>query len=395
VALVVVTPADPEVAMSRTLARRLTVLTAVGGCLAAAALPAVAQTPVEHQVSVTAVAAGGSRTFAVLKPDLPDTPLSSLTFNGNGEQPFRVVVKDANKGLDGGFEVSASMTNLYFKDLATAKHDLTSIIPSRNLAIAYDSTTPLSATGVTVPVLPQVKVTGTLPTCADPAVATLLGIPPVTDLLDINAVLKLLSGPQRLVCENLGTGAGLPVDGTVTEAPLDLAVPVATSLLGLGDLPLSLAGGQESGAFSHPSYRGPVATADAPANPTPATTKRLMTGRPQVSPSLLTGLNGALATAVGSVYGTADSLIDQNELLTALAGSSPGLVTGLEGLNDPAKVETLLTPLSKTLATLDAAALSKISGDYTARPVLRANTTAARPGTYEGTLTIDFFDGVK
>jgi len=383
--------------MSRSLTRRLTVLTAVGGCLAAATLPALADHDPNHrEVTVTAVSSGGGRTFSVLESGA-DTDLTSLTFNGNGEQPFRVVVKDVDKGLDGGFEVSASMTNLYYWDPVAQKHDYEAMIPSRKLALAYHPTNPLSANGLVVPVLPQVDVSGTLRACTDPTVAGILQIPLLGDLA---ALLKLLSGAERVICEALGQG-GLQVDIRLTEAqPLPLNVPEATTLLGLADLPVSLAGSQQAGAFSQPSYRGAIAAPAAPETPEPATTKRVMTGRPQVSQTLLATLNTALETAVGTVYGTADSLVSESEVLQGVAGISPSLVTGLRELTDQTKVTRLLAPLTSTLGIedlvdLDALSLSTITGDYTARPVLRANTTAARPGTYEGTLTVDFFDGVK
>jgi len=36
-----------------------------------------------------------------------------------------------------------------------------------------------------------------------------------------------------------------------------------------------------------------------------------------------------------------------------------------------------------------------VSGDYIGHPVLKVNPVTTTPGRYEGTLTVDFFDGLS
>lgn len=101
--------------MSRPLVRRLTVLTAVGGCLAAAALPAVAQ-GVTEDVTVSYVAADGTRQFRVTELD-GTTPLADFTFDSSLQKPFRTLVEDNGRLLDtAGYQVNAQLTNLYLAE---------------------------------------------------------------------------------------------------------------------------------------------------------------------------------------------------------------------------------------------------------------------------------------
>lgn len=114
------------------------------------------------------MAGEGVRQFYVYE-QAADADLSRLSFDDNSEQPFRVVVRDTDRSLNGGFEISASLTNLCYKN-TDGTYDLGSVIPSRNLSLAFSPTNPLEATGLELPLVPQVAVTGQLLDCTDPGV---------------------------------------------------------------------------------------------------------------------------------------------------------------------------------------------------------------------------------
>lgn len=389
--------------MTRPLARRLVPVAVAGACLAATALPAAAEhgpaDSTTHDLQVQATAVAGTRHFHVYDTALDQAP-GRLVFGPAGEQPFRVVVEDVDHHVQAaGFDVTTKMTNLHWFDPHREALDPDVIIPSRNLGLAYDSRNPLDATGLTFPVRPSVDITGTLPSCTDAGLAGALGIDlngPLGIPLPLGDLIGNLTGAQKTLCQALrDVGAQGAVALQHTEEPVDLALGSVTTLAGLADLPVALAGGQQSGAFTNPAYKAfprPAGTPDA-------TVKRVMSGRPHSSATLLAQLQTVLTGTVTDVYGTANSLVSEADVITTIGGLDPRLVSSLQLLPTStdvnAVVDQLVGALRVALRPLDQAALSTLRGRYTARPVLLANTAAARPGVYEGTLTVDFVDGVR
>ena len=133
-----------------------------------------------------------------------------------------------------------------------------------------------------------------------------------------------------------------------------------------------------------------------------------MSGTPNITDTLLSSVMTTLESTLGTdLLGGANGLISIDELLAGLTDENLDLVTGLTspslGGDTTAGVTSLLSGLTAApglglvaeLVQIDDLSLTTVTGAYVARPVLTANTVAARPGTYEGTMTIDFFDGVR
>lgn len=372
--------------MSRSSACRLTVLSALVVAVSAAALPAVAA---PDETTVSYVVADGTRQFRVTEVD-GLTDLANFTFGNDLRKPFRTMVNDVNRPLaSDGYQVNASMTNLYLK--TATGHDYTEFIPSKNLALTY-GTSPLAGTS-TLPVLPRVSLTGVVGTCATSSVASALGITPLTNPLGslLDPLFVLLSPALKTVCTELGQ---LSTAGRTVNATVDGAAEMVTAALPLPDLPFTLTGG-ESGSFSNPSYQGAIATADPAAGGTP-TSKRIMTGNPLASIGDLTPLLGSLTTALTAqlpapLVAQTGGVTTLTAALAAISAEDGPLVSTLSrlGVQDQLDIIGLLTT---TLVPVDLSALTTVTGQYDAYPILQASQYAAKQGTYEGTLVVDFFE---
>lgn len=378
--------------MSRPLVRRVTALTAVGGCLAAAALPAVAQ--VAEETTVSYVVADGTRQFAVTEID-GVTPLADFTFGNDLQKPFRTLVNDENRLLSSdGYQVNAQMTNLYRQD--GAGYDYSTFIPSKNLSLTY-GLNPLAGTA-TLPVVPRVSLAGTIGTCADADVAGALGIGALTDPLGslLDPAFVLLSPLLQEVCTELGN---LSTPARTVDATVDGAIEMVTAPLALPDLPFALTGAQQAGAFTNPSYQGVIATNDgAKTGAAAATTKRIMTGTPLLSGGDLTGLLAGLTTALDGVLGSVPPVAGDNsgvttltDALAAISSENSALVSTITKLDAVDQLD-LVNLLTGTLLDVDLSALTSVTGQYGAFPVLQADPLATREGTYDGTLIVDFFE---
>lgn len=362
---------------------------AVVGWLAAATAPAVAQTSDTTQVAY--VVADGTRQFRVTEVD-GATPLADFTFDATRQKPFRTIVEDENRLLSSsGYQVSAQLTNLY--RVAGAGHDYDTYIRSGDLSLTYGAS-PLAGTA-TLPVLPQVQLTGTIGDCTDPVVAGLLGLTaPLTGLLD--PVLGTLDPALQSVCTQLGnlTAAERTVDVVV-----DGALEAVTAPLTLDDLPFTLTGGEQGGAFTNPSYAGPIAGLDpSPDSTGVPTSKRVMTGSPLLSTGDLTGLLDALTTALRAqlastalVASDATGVTTLSDAVAAISGENAGLASALGDLPVADQLD-LVGLLTDELLDVTGDVLSTVTAQYDAYPVLTANPVATREGTYEGTLVVDFFE---
>lgn len=378
--------------MPRPTARRLAVFVTATGCLAAAAMPALAQSA-SDTVTVSYVVADGTRQFRVTELD-GTTPLADFTFDSALQKPFRTLVNDENRLLNSeGYHINAQMTNLYLKN-ATG-YDYASIIESKNLSLTYGAN-PLAGTS-TLPVVPRVSLQGTIGTCSDPDVAAALGISPLDPVLGLlDPAFSLLSPLLQEVCTELDA---LSVAARTVDATVDGALKSVTAPLALPDLPFSLTGAQQAGAFTNPSFQGLIATGDSAKTGAPAaTTKRIMTGTPLVPTGDLTRLLAGLTTTLTATLGSAPLVAGDNSgvttLTSALAAISSGnsaLVSTISKLTATDQLD-LINLLTDVLLPVDLTALTSVTGQYGAFPVLQANPLGTKQGTYDGTLIVDFFE---
>jgi hypothetical protein len=371
--------------MSRPLALRLTVGASLAAVLAATAAPALAATTDETQVSY--VVADGTRQFKVTEVD-GTTALADFTFGNDLRKPFRTVVNDVNRPLlSDGYQVNATMTNLYLKK-ADGTYDYTQVIPSKTLALTYGAT-PLAGSS-TLPVVPRVGLEGVIGSCADADVASALGIAPLS-LLD--PAFALLSPLLQTVCTELDQ---LSATARTVDVTVDGAVETVTAPLSLSNLPFTLTGG-ESGQFVNPSYTGTIAANDPARTATPATAKRVMTGNPLALTGdlslLLKDLTTTLTSQVPAVPIAADNsgIATLQDALAAISAENGPLVSTISRLDVQDQLDMVLL-LATSLVPVDLTALTTVTGQYDAYPVLQAREFAARQGTYDGTLVVDFFE---
>jgi hypothetical protein len=370
--------------VSRPLARRLAVLTAVSACVAAAAMPALAD-----GVSVSLADDPGSRQFAV--QDISGNPLTAVNLGTGGAQPFRTVVTDTKfRNLTKGYNVSATMNNLYLQK-SDGTSDYTARVRSSDVSLQY-GTSPLSALGVSFPVVPKLTVSGVLQTCASlsPTVQSVLGLSSTG--LPLNALDSALVN----LCSALTTAAGhtatATVDSTVQQITSDL-----TSALSLGDLPTALTGATP-GAFTNPDYSAGTIGAGDPARSgaAPATSLGIMTGTPGMRAALQsvisTKVNAALAgLPLTGATGPAQTTVAA--LLAALGSSSDAAVANVAtalGVLDAARQSAVLNTLTSTVNVPALTDLVNLSAQYFGFPILKATPSAPLAGTYKGTMTVTF-----
>lgn len=366
--------------MSRPLLTRFAVLTAAAGCLAAAVGPAsAATTPYPFPVTVTTT--GGARQFAVTQTD-GTTPVQGFAFGTSlRELPFQVKVSDQGVPLLGNnYAVSATMSNMYYKPTPTTT-DYSTMIPSNQVGLAY-SPSSLRATGLQLPVVPQVSLTGAL------SCSTLGPLENLTGALLDACTLLLDPITNGGAVDTVATGA----TQVLTEA--ELAV---NGVLDVAKLPLSLTGAQEGGRFVTPAKLD----ANDPVSGAGATAKRIMTGTNLLTGSTLAdaaarvdaALDAALVGAPILPKDGAGSLVTQNELLTALSqqASLASVVEKLRLVTDQSQVAAVVAGVNGVVNDVTVNQLSVMSGNYSSLPILTVAPVTIRAGAYEGQLTVDFF----
>jgi hypothetical protein len=404
--------------------RRLLAASVVGASLAATALSASAQTALPVTVDV----APGTRTFEVTRPD--GTPLDGFDFRTSpGGVPFRVTVTDDGMTTGAGpFSVSARMTNLYLKEGGALDFD--HVIPSSAVSLGASAAPTLGDLAVSV--VPTVDVTGALSCSAvdwealdlqdvvqqasaqlDP-LAPLLGtvtdpVAQVTgDLLQQVRVLDPLLGSLLDACAAVSQLAGATVDSATELSPVVVdeatVAALAAPVLDLRRLPVSVSGGVLKARFRNPAR---IPDSDDPSSGAGASALPVMSGRSQTGLDSLSDSLSLLDGAVRSVLGAPSGVVSGLPLDTLLAavaaqGGSVGAVgTQLQSAASHATgsakeaaglaaVSSVVGGLTSTLQALTQSAVSTVDGVYAAHPVLHATPTAARPGTYEGVLLVDF-----
>jgi hypothetical protein len=363
----------------------------VTGCtLAAVAAPALADAG-SSSVGVSFVTADTTRQFSVTKVD--GTALNDFTFGSDLAQPFRTTVRDVNRLLNSnGYQVSATMTNLYLK--TATGHDFTTFIPSRDLGLSFAS--PLTGTAH-LPISPRVLLTGALGTCADADVAAALGFASVSALT--TALLGLLT-PALTIVQNVCTQlATAPAVNTIATAASQLVDLAASTAAGLANLPFALTGSLQGGTFANPSYAGVGAGDPSPTNLVP-TSKLIMKGTSLLGTGAdLTGLLASLTTQLGTQLGGlpllsstgAPALLTLAQAESALSSVQPLLNNALSAL-PAAQATTLLNKLTATLQAVTGLDLSSVTDASDGYPVLTAAPVASKAGQYDGTMVVDFIE---
>lgn len=381
--------------MSRPLARRVAVLTAVGSCLAAAALPAVAAGPTVtdgESSTVVSLAApeAGTRQLRVL--DLAGAELTDLELRPGTPAPFRVQVVDDGVGhltelnADGkavsGFTVQALMNNLYLDGNANGND----YIAAEDIDVAFAPGALRSLGGLTA--LPDLTLSGTL-TC-DPALDA-LGLT-LSDLLALS-VAGTLTSLQSLVLElcNTLTTAGQ----TITALGVDSTVERALSAL--QDLPFALTG-QEAFTFDadyttgkglEDTVRGGPAGARIAGTPRP-----LLVGTPALTTGLTTTLTG-LAAALEGVepvqVGVQDGVATFEDVFTGLSAAAMGELASLLAeihAADPGVAAPVLNVLAVDVLDFDLDDLTDVTAQYNSFPVMTATPSSPKAGAYSGHMTV-------
>lgn len=410
--------------------RRLVAATAVGACLAATAL-STAATAASLPVSVPVDA--GTRTFDVQKAD------GSAFAEGEGFDfasspggiPFRVVVTDSGLTTGAGpFSVEARMTNLYLRDSSGLRFD---VDPIPSSAISLGATGAPTLADLAVSVVPTVDVAGAL-SCStvDWASLDLQGVVDTAEQLlhplDPMRLLGLITDPLTQVtgtllqqvrvvdplvgtlldaCQAVGSLAGATVSSTTQLTPVVVDETLVQSLLGTVDLrrlPVSVSGGVFQARFRSPAR---IPDSDDPSSGSGASALPVMSGRSQTGLDSLTDSLAVLDGAVKSLLSAPSGVVGDVPLDTLLAaivaqGGTVGAVgtqlqSAVTSATGSAKeaagltaVSSVVGSLTSTLQALTQSAVSTVDGRYLAQPVLQATPTAARPGTYEGRLLVDF-----
>lgn len=354
----------------------------LGVALAATAAPAFAE-----GVDVSLQSTPGSRQFAV--QNISGAPLTAINLGSGGQQPFRTVVTDTTfQNLTQGYNVNAKMNNLYLHNDTTPVFGTK--VPSSEVSLQY-GTSPLSALGLDLSVLPKVSVSGTLQSCAEltDSVKTLLGLS-----TSVTGVLTGITDPLLLdLCTKLGAADNKAVTGTVDGA-LQQVQPTINSL---ADLPAALSGAQP-GPFTAADYANGIGAGDtAGATGAPAATSLgIMTGTPGITSALSSAIQSLLATALGSNLTAADDAGAKSSRAAAIAllsnSTDPAIaaVGASLSLLDATKQSSLLNTLTGTVALPVLGDIKSLSGRYYAFPILKATPTTPEPGVYKGTMTVTF-----
>ena len=305
----------------------------------AVGVPAQAQT---SPVDVLLENPGGTRVVHV--ENLDGSVLEELDFGTSRSLPFRVRVVDDAFDRE-GFQVTASMTNLYRADeLGNVDYDLDDIASADVSLGSVASPSALDVKAVVQPVL------DTVTTLTNPVICNLLGFTPLVlndgctiNTNDIVGKVVEVTAPQDLLNQ-------LP------KLPL-VPQPVTT------------------GPFTNAEYgSGTVGFADPTPSALEPTSLQVLGG--DASPVDLS----ALTTLVDALSDTA--LIDPATLLTQLGQTLP------LGSLLPAQVAELLAATTATVNTLTLSNILSQTGTYVSLPTLNVNSAGAEAGDYKGTLVI-------
>jgi hypothetical protein len=362
--------------VSRPLARRLTVVAAVGSCLAAAALPALAAPEVSGSPSgvdvSTQIGQSSSRQLQLLQ--LSGEALEELGLRPGVPAPFRVQVTDTGvnqlTSADSGFTVQSVLNNLYLDGVASAD-----FIPSLDVRVDFPAGGAQNAVGSLV-ALPRTVISGELGDCV-----TLKGA--LASLSSLN----LLSGPGLALCDALGL-TGITIEG------ITVLTSTEKTLTDLAAVPFSL-GGQQSGAYTDADYGSGIGFGDSRKTGKPlGTTKALLVGAPSISSALQDQLDGLKAQVQGSLKLVSPDGTDAQTDLETVIGvllttpATAALGNALAGLT-PTQASDILNTLTGLVEDIGLGDILSVNGVYNAFPVLTADPQGdPAQGTYRGTMTV-------
>jgi hypothetical protein len=361
-------------------ARRAAVpLGAAAALVALLAAPALASTPEGTAGTGVTVQANGactanSRTLSLSNSSGGGGNLNATT----GSAGFETQVADGSGTCSDGFQVEATMSNLY--QIHGSVWNCAASIPSSDVSFSAP-TNPLDITGITASLDPSYQVTqGAVPSLGSAVngVLTSLGI-------------SLVATPAAVT--------GLPLSN-LTQSNLGLAAGELTNGA-LGDLPVNLAGGS--------STASPFTSPDAP--PTGSSCSGGSTATATEVPVLSGTANSALANAVDNFLGgaaggsfsattlLANSELDQGTLLGAVLPSSTVALLNLPSTNTAlvAAGSSTTAVISALVASLSATVNPVLNvlgqgGTYAAAGKLAVNSSGATAGTYQGQLTLTLLD---
>jgi hypothetical protein len=335
--------------MNRTGTLALLALAACGAS-ALAALPAAAGTT----IPVTVVAGSGSRTLTLTAPDGTALDATHGLTLGAGKTAAIVAGVTDSTYSHVGYQVSATMSNLY-PYTGTTYNFAGTPISSSAVSMATPAA-PLDLANVSATVQPVLSLSGNLTSVLGPIIALLPGGTTLT-----NVVTQVTAAPQSLAAV-----ASHVVDGTLA------GLPIRTS-------------SAQSGAFTTPASLG---VGDPVQGGTP-TTMLLVSGTPQTGTlsSLVSSLQSTLgAQSVTSLISS--GVLDQSSVLTGLA-STLGIPASLLSL---VNVTNLLGALTPTVTSLTGGLLGQ-SGTANSNATLQLATPSnLAPGTYKGVLTVTLAD---
>lgn len=361
--------------MSRPLARRLTAIGVVGGCLAAVAGPALAGPTVSGSPdsSTVSLASTGAGTRQLELLDLAGANLTNLQLRPGAPSPFRVRVTDTGVGqltdATSGFTVSATLNNLYAGGDPSA-----AFIPSKDVSVSFPAAGATSALG-DITALPRTVLAGSISGCT-----TLLALSELTGLV-------ATSGAGLELCNAVGS-TGL------TISALEVVTNAEKLLDDVSDVPFALTG-QESGPFTLADYKNGIGATDTRGAGAAGTPLGLLKGTPSVadlSDELAAVKSQVQALAPVSADGTsAQTAVTQviGEMLASTDAQVAALGNALSALT-PAQAAAVVKTLTGTVQDIGLGDLLGVTGSYNATPVLTAtpSTAPAAAGTYSGTMTV-------
>lgn len=328
----------------------------------------------QSQTTVTVSVGSGSRQLAVT--DLAGQSLAAMALQPGTPSTFRVAVTDTDYLPTQGFSVQSTLTNLY--RVTESGYDYTTSIPSSDVSVSY-ATNPLAVAGAAVDLNPDYLLSN-LVTIDCAAVAGILGLDATQMLTDpLCGLLSTLTGSAL-------TFTGVPLDGGPR-------VDIVLDSLDPSQLPLPIAAGGDTGAYTSPDCVNGIGAAAGCAGT--GTARTYMTGTPPAGAlnsaltTLLAGnaLTGPLASADGTGAIASTSAVVgalQGSVTTAVAdfGNTLTQYTGAQQLQ---LVNGLVQGALEEIQGID---LAKLTGQYQGFPRLTAAPGSVASGQYAGTLTV-------
>ena len=326
---------------------------------AAIATPAMAaSSPVT--VSLTTAAPAGGRTLVL--EDTAGQALSTLNLS-SGTTGFIAKVVDANYA-NNGFTVQGTMSNLYGYNAGTNTWNCSLKVPSSAVTLSSPSSL-LDVNGLLSSITPQFLLNGNLSTVLTSILGLLTGGSTVTN------------SPVTGLVQNLTQGQ---LAGGLTG---DLIGSTLSSLTGL---PISLATGT-GGTFATPA--ADPTGANCGVTGAGATNQPIMNGTANPL-GLVSDLQAILSSLTNTLSSTLISggFLDTNSVMNAVSTALSAPLSLLSTLTS--SIEGTLTT---TLAGVPlVSSLTSQSGNYSASPTMKVNTSGVPAGTYRGTFTVTLAD---